>query len=965
MIGQEQFPTREKALEIISMLRQEYGDRAKHLADANEAKTRLLLIDRTLVALGWSRDQFNPEEKVGRRGYLDYLLKIGGVPRLIVEAKKIGHTFGLSGKRNKRNHYKLRYFRSAFGPPLTDVLEQAKGYAMETKVPFAVITNGGQWLLVQLAQSPGFNTIDDLKGVYFGNLLTDDFRFDLLWQLLYRVHVDEGCIESYFAELNSKEAEYSRTPQAQFGSLQWQQQPDTEYIREFYDRYFDEIIDPGRRNMLEKCFVTNSELDHYQSELQRTLKDSAPAFAADAIELSPEERIKLIQSESGDKRGRVALVMGSVGCGKTTLVHKVLVEAKQDDQLICVVVDLINEVTDENIHVPSLLWEYLLDKWRHIEPQSFEYQNLSKIFGREISQLKSGPLARVFNQDQSEYVREEAALLKNLSSDPRKFLPACWRYYQQKRQGIIVVFDNVDRASQGYQQQVYTFAHRIADETGATVIVTMREFTFFRGKEAGFLDVRSSDRVFHLQAPNLIQVLSKRINYIESHQQDDHRLSKWKRASDWELFEKTAEKHSQMLKKVFLQTQAGQERLGILQAIAWHNIRYFFQILRQVHLALGSAANPWTVTEIIASLMAPPSGVHGRPVINNIYRPPYQYQNFQCYFLKLRILLLLLYGQQEYETKRGTSLNRLLSLLSLYGYHTNWTKQAITDMVRERFLECLEAPAEEEYTKDYELSPLHSFRPSPLAVALVRTIISDPVYLCLIGNDLPFHNPNTFELYKHALQEVYDTLNSKKLERDVVDLLPGTSLGKIVATYLVSIFERERPSENLLNHVPEIGAAEDRLSRIISRLRSFADISVPTVRRHGLPIQPSLFPQGNQGIRRSPDDTIPIPANISNIQIGRSEYGSLIFWALAQLKYQGIDSAFGVDITNVINEHLVDDHNKKAPNNVSRALRGKTLQSQPWLLTTEISPRKKSFSLASDWQKYWLEVFNVQPPTVD
>jgi hypothetical protein len=604
-----------------------------------------------------------------------------------------------------------------------------------------------------------------------------------------------------------------------------------------------------------------------------------------------------------------------------------------------------------------------MERWRDIEPQSIEYSNLSKIFGKEISQLTSGALARLFEEDQAEFVREEAMLLNKLSSDPRKFLPACWRYYQQKRRGIIVVFDNVDRASQSYQQQVYTFAHRIADETGATVIVTMREFTFFRGREAGFLDVRSSDRVFHLQAPNLIQVLSKRINYIEFHQREDHRLSKWKRGDNWESFQRVAKKHSQLLKDVFLKTKVGQERLGILQAIAWHNIRYFFQILRQVHLALGSTSKPWTVAEIVASLMAPTNATYSRHVISNIYRPPYQ--NFLCYFLKLRILLLLLFGQQEYETKRGTSVYRLLSLLSLYGYHTNWTKQAITDMVRERFLECLEAPAEEEYTKDYELAPLHSFRPSPLAVAMVSSIVSEPVYLCLIGNDLPFHNPKSFELYKDALQEVYETLESKMLERDVVDLLQETMLGKIVATYLVGIFDLERPPENLLNHIPEIGAAEDRLSRIVERLRSFIDIYVPAVQRYGLSIQPSLFPIGNHGLRLSPDDTIPVPVNILEIQIGKSEYGPLIFWALLQLKYQGIDSAFGIDITNVINEHLVDDHNQKAPNNVSRALRGKTMQSQPWLLTSQISPRKKSFSLTNEWQEYWLEIFNVPPPKVD
>jgi hypothetical protein len=965
MAIQEQPFTREAALEAIYKLRQEYSEQADHLSNANEAKTRLLLIDYTLNALGWPQSDFNPEEPIGRRGYIDYLLKIDNAPRLVVEAKKIGHTFGFPRRRIKKNHYTLQYLRSAFGSPLTAVLEQARSYAMGTKVPFAVLTNGSEWLLVQLSRSPGFNTADDLFSVYFGNLLTDDFRFDLFWELLCRTNVGEGSIESYFAELNAREADFSRTLQAQLGTLQWKQQPDTEQIRAFYDRYFDDITDAGRRNMLEKCFVTSSELNHYQGELQRTLKDSAPAFAADAIELSPENRMDLFQSQSGDRRGRVALVMGSVGCGKTTLIHKVLIEARKDDRLICVVIDLINEVTDENIDVPSLLWQYLMDTWRRIEPESYHYSNLCKIFGLEISQLKDGARSKVFKKEPSKFIDEEAQLLDRLSSDPRKFLSSCWRYYQQKRRGIVVVFDNVDRASQGYQQQVYAFAHRIADETGVTAIVTMREFTFFRGKEAGFLDVRSSDRVFHLQTPNLIQVLARRINYVKSHQSDDHRLSKWKRSGDWESFQKSAERHSEMLKNVFLTTKEGQERLSLLQAVSWHNIRYFFQLLRQVHLALGSSVNPWTISEIVASLMAPPSTTHGRPAINNIFRPPYQYQQFQSYFLKLRILLLLLYGQQEYETKRGTSVNQLLSLLSLYGYHTHWTKQAIADMVRERFLECLEAPTEEEYTKEYELSASHSFRPSPLAVVLINSIVEKPVYLCLMGNDLPFHNPNTFDVYKRALQNVYETLASQKLERDVIDLLPETALGKVVATYLVDIFSKEQPPENLLNHVPEIGAAEDKLSRIVNSLQKFANVSLPAVKRQGVIVQPSLFPEDNQGVRRSRHDIIPIPTNLLDIQIGRSEYGSLIFWALAQLKSQGVHSALGVDIAEVINEYLVDDHSKKAPNNVSRALRGKTLQSQPWLLTTEISQRKKIFGLADDWQAHWREIFDVEPPRLE
>ena len=68
---------------------------------------------------------------------------------------------------------------------------------------------------------------------------------------------------------------------------------------------------------------------------------------------------------------------------------------------------------------------------------------------------------------------------------------ASWRFYlEKKHRGIILFFDNVDRASEYYQSQVYKLAI-IASQTGITIIITMREMTFFRGREGGFLDVRS------------------------------------------------------------------------------------------------------------------------------------------------------------------------------------------------------------------------------------------------------------------------------------------------------------------------------------------------------------------------------------------------------------------------------------------------------------------------------------------
>ena len=75
-------PTREEAAATLSELRKAYGDKASLLTEANEAKTRLLIIDRILESLGWSKDDFNPEHPIKHVGFTDYLISADDIPGL-------------------------------------------------------------------------------------------------------------------------------------------------------------------------------------------------------------------------------------------------------------------------------------------------------------------------------------------------------------------------------------------------------------------------------------------------------------------------------------------------------------------------------------------------------------------------------------------------------------------------------------------------------------------------------------------------------------------------------------------------------------------------------------------------------------------------------------------------------------------------------------------------------------------
>ncbi len=952
--------SREKALTTIRNLKQKYESKASILQNANEAATRLLIIDEVLITLGWEKEDFNPEVNAAKAGYIDYLLSIENVPRLIVEAKRTGNTFGEPSRNSQRNTYQLRSFRSTFRAPFTHVLDQAEKYATETGVPYALITNGAEWILVQLLLSPGFSDLNDLRGYYFGNLFADEFNFELFWDLLSKSNIDNGSLEVNLGEINTKEADFSATPQTQFGQLFWQTIEFNQELREFYDLFFDEIIDPGRRNMLEKCFVTNTRLDQFDGELNRALKDTAPSFVSSATEITPDEGDRLV-SHTGDQKGRVVLVTGSVGCGKSTFVTRALVKARheQSDSLFALKIDLIDEIANDFQAVPHILWKYVTDEWKKTCPDSYHYETLKKIFGRELSELKKGPFQAVFKSDKRELAQQEAKLLDANTTDPENFFKNCWRYYRERGKGTAIFLDNVDRASEAYQQQVYNFAHKVARETGATVIITMREFTFFRGREAGFLDVRSDDIVFHLQSPNLEQLISKRINYIEEHIQEDHRLPQWKRTKDWDKFYKNILSYSSSLKSVLLVQNNGRKILALMSSVAWHDVRTFLNTLRQIHFMLGGSESYWSISEVIAALITPNN--NGVPVIGNLFRP--SYPAYQCYFLKLRTLLLMQYGQQQYETRRGTKLAVIIRFLKQYGYQQRWIKKAIEELVQERFLECLEAPAEEDYTKNYALSETHSFRPSPLAIESINEIILNPIYLALVGNDLPFHNEYSFRKYEEVFSEFHEAFMRQGLSRIAIELLADTEASRIVASYLFAMLKDERPSDSLAKYKPEVAATEGRIKAIEQVLIRYADLTnLPT----STPRQRSLFdliPSTSDFVQES--SRLPIPKTLGNAKIGRSELGPMVFWALIHLRINGKYLATGTEIAEVINSYLVSDYNQKAPNNVSRTLRSDLLKSQQWLIMKKISARQVGFSVKDTWPEHWAHIFGESPPEVD
>ena len=101
-------------------------------------------------------------------------------------------------------------------------------------------------------------------------------------------------------------------------------------------------------------------------------------------------------------------------------------------------------------------------------------------------------------------------------------------------------------------------------------------------------------------------------------------------------------------------------------------------------------------------------------------------------------------------------------------------------------------------------------------------------------------------------------------------------------------------------------------------------------------------------------NSVRVPTELANTQIAPQGLAPKIFWALVDLRDRGKKRVTGAEIAKIINQYLVDDLTKVEPTNISKALRGKALQSQPWLITEEITARKKLYGLSDCWQDHWV-----------
>ncbi|ACK52810.1 conserved hypothetical protein [Thauera aminoaromatica] len=493
------------------------------LHDANEAATRLRVIDRVLrEILGWLDEDISPEEHVTEDGlttYADYILRTANTA-IVVEAKKAGAAFAAHAG-NRRVKLSNAFLQSELGTAIV----QARDYARKLSIDFAVATNGSTWAIFP-AQRHDQVKFHESTALVFWSL--DDAlneSYQEFFDLLSRDSVISGSLETNL--LGRTENQVENRKLGSFFSTNARQTLSNPVFplieNEVMTSFSDSIVDLNDESF-ERCYVATPEsikFDHkirmHVGRRQQLVSGTVlrPMKSSDAEQLFA----KIQQSSSASRKPLAILLLGTVGAGKTTFLHYMRKVR-------------LKEVFTQDAARPYPHWLHLdfLTNSPNITATDFIYSSLREYINQdpflqdwdkciknayadEIKALRSGPLAAMSGSQ--EKVNERIA--DKIFSDYQSIRPYVDRIlrYATKHSAFFLAIDNVDQIEdEDIQSKLFTEALAISRSLSLNLVLALRQGTFARHRNSPSIDAFDFEAV-QIDPPRIASVLSKRFALVK------------------------------------------------------------------------------------------------------------------------------------------------------------------------------------------------------------------------------------------------------------------------------------------------------------------------------------------------------------------------------------------------------------------------------------------------------------------
>lgn len=495
------------------------------LSNANEASTRLKLIDRVLRdILGWSDEDISPEEHITEDGgttYSDYILRTANTA-IVVEAKKIGASF-TAEPGQRRVKLSNQFLQSELG----EAIVQARDYARKFGIDYAVATNGSIWAVFPAQRHDQVKFNDSTAQVFWSlqDALNDSYQE--FHDLLARNSVISGSLEATLLGRVGNQTENRKL--GSFFSTNARgarHNPIFPLIEEEVGTAFSDSIVLLDRDSFERCYVSAPETLKFDHKIRMNVSRRSSVVAGSVLRGMKETDAKVLvrkfqrsgrrEIKTADSKPLAILLLGTVGAGKTTFLHymrKVRISElfeNADDPSSPHWLHLDFLSSPGNLSASDFIYRSLLtyiNKNKHLKGANF----VKAAYQEEIDALRSGPLsmaspgriddliADVMMEDYKKVVPYVDKLLKHATASSPFFL----------------IIDNIDQIEDDdIQSKLFTESLAIARLLSINLVLCIRQSTFARHRNSPAIDAFDFETV-QIDPPRISTVLSKRFALVK------------------------------------------------------------------------------------------------------------------------------------------------------------------------------------------------------------------------------------------------------------------------------------------------------------------------------------------------------------------------------------------------------------------------------------------------------------------
>lgn len=284
-----------------------------------------------------------------------------------------------------------------------------------------------------------------------------------------------------------------------------------------YGHIFNPRSREERALIVREAYVPSLRRQRYVEPIDRLIRGTVMPTTArlPIVENSgmPNEIYSALR-ERRNLENQVLLLVGSVGSGKSTFVDYVsLVALPKDlrDKSVWARINLNNAPLSTDLAYQWIA-KAMTDELRSAIPDQDidNLQNLEKIFHPEVNSLRRGAL-QLLDPKSIEYASRLADEILRLQRDSINFAKCLGRYVcAGPGKLLVVVLDNCDKRTRDEQLTMFQIAQWVRTEFKCLVVLPLRDITFDLHRLEPPLDTAIKSLTFRIEPPTFIEVLEAR-----------------------------------------------------------------------------------------------------------------------------------------------------------------------------------------------------------------------------------------------------------------------------------------------------------------------------------------------------------------------------------------------------------------------------------------------------------------------